>query len=200
MPGLFRVGLFDISGKRHFLLFFFSFLAIICLLLSVNGVVLLVKRIRKAAAVSLLVIGIIAAIISLGYVHRAAFEDVGTHTVKPELCATTETTAGVNIHVYYKICRWPFTFQSFYQIDNWSQDAEMHEWLHTVISDPEKYTYIVSYGWKISTVTYNFENAANQLCYPWYGLVADPDFGYGEEAPGYVFVYRIPAVAIDTIG
>ena len=199
MPRLFWIGLLDISGKRHFSLYFFSFLAIICLLLSVNGVVLLVKRIHKAAAVSLSIIGMIATIISLGYVHRVVFEDVGTHTMEPELCATAEASAGANLHVYYKICRWPFTLQSFYQIDNWSQDVEMHEWLHTVISDPDKYTYIVSYGWKISTVTYNYDNATNRLCYPWYGLVAAPDFGYGEEAPGYVFVYRIPAAAIDTI-
>ena len=199
MPGLLWIGMFDISCKRPFSLYFFSFFAIICLLLSGIGVVLLVKGVRKAAAVSTLIIGMIAAIVSLGHVHRVVFEDFGTHTVEPELCAVAETSAGANLHVYYKICRWPFTLQSFYQIDNLPQDAEMHEWLHTVISDPEEYTYIVSYGWKISTVTYSFENAANRLCYPWYGLVAAPDFGYGEEAPGYVFVYRIPAVAIDTI-
>ena len=173
-------------------IFLSAFMLCITIFSLVAASVMLFSRKKKVVLILVLAVGVLLCTFLFSRIHWLVKEAETTHKVEPELCDALETPFDIrSVNIYYKFTMWPFSDQSFYQIDNLPQDSPMHRKLHEVMIDTDDYTYIVSYGLKVVSIEYRFEH--------WYESVASPEFEYGDEVPGYVFIYRIPALEIDNI-
>ena len=133
--------------------------------------------------------------------------DTKTYVEKPQLlyqCESSRVGSKGDILIYYRIHRWPVVLESsisrdYFQEISVAQEKDLQKIMEVVSSD--NYTYFVSYGAPIQQVEYSFEDGWDIFPYlPIDGREALPKIVFGDKTPNFVYIYRIPVVAIDNIG
>jgi len=171
----------------------------VILCLAIAGV-LVIKSARRELR-SIIIHSLILALFCTYICKLAPYVDSRTKTVVPELVTTLDADEG-NPHLvltYYSVERWPFVISSGYKaINSNASSVDELDWVRANATAPDEFTYIISYGWEIESVSYNIWDSLDYIPAPWYGVSMSPEFVFGEFT-GDIYLYRIELTQIDTV-
>ncbi len=122
------------------------------------------------------------------------------YSITPELAAEFKTTKPneILIQTYFKINRFPFTLESIYNARIHSFSSEIDDFtIRNCINFQRQYTYIVSYGAKIDSLTICCWDGYDILPAPWDGRIMRPKFDFDSSDACAVYIYQIPKIAIE---
>jgi len=142
---------------------------------------------------------------ALGLCTLLPYTDARTKTAEPELVALVQTEEAPDGWVYYihelyihELYRWPFSYRSL--ADGYQPRPKALEELLPYVQEPDKYTYIISYGQKLNGLQWNIWESWDSMLPPWHGRIMEPAAESVEPPDDNIYIYRVAGVHLEPYG
>lgn len=172
------------------------------ILIAAFGILIIfVIRRSKPKPFTLFVRIFLMVLLCLQILQLFPYVDSRTKVVAPELVAVMDAAedAVPSCRTYYIAKLWSYTRTSLFDMQkSYGVSVDEREWFHANATEPSKYTYIISYGYEITGISYNIWDSKDYTLKPWDGVSLTPEIEYGAYT-GDIYLYRIELVPIDIV-
>ena len=178
-----------------FAILFFAFFLINALLL----LFLLIKK--KVQRKSLVVLSLLLSIYLLTSIWKLPFYfDYKDFHVTPELVQELETDQPIysKTVLVYRVSRYPFVLNANDSQSEiyYAEDSATNQRILDSVQDTKNYTYIISFGKRITSITLNHWDSFEALPAPWNGAILYMSFSETSFENCKIYIYRIPAIPV----